>query len=82
MAVDRIENTVDYFVLSECVKELSLARPRRLVETLAEDIAAELLSRFPLEAVEVEVRKYILRDTQFVAVGIRRERPRTVGFHP
>jgi dihydroneopterin aldolase len=73
---DRIENTVDYFVLSEFVKHLSLARPRQLIETLVEEIAAELLARFPLRAVEVELRKFILPDTQFVAVRIRREATR------
>src|SRR5688572_25161735 len=73
---DRIENTVDYFVLNEFVKGLSLARPRRLIETLAEEIATGLLNRFPLRAVEVELRKFILPDTQFVAVRIRRERTR------
>jgi dihydroneopterin aldolase len=78
---DRIENTVDYFALSEFVKTLSLARPRRLIETLAEDIATELLARFPLRAVEVELRKFILPDTKFVAVKIWRERPRSLGFH-
>ena len=70
---DRIENTVDYFVLSGFVQALSLARPRRLIETLAEEIAGELLARYPLQAVEVELRKFVLPDTQFVGVRIRRE---------
>jgi dihydroneopterin aldolase len=70
---DQLENTVDYFVLSECVKALSRARPRQLLETLAEEIAGELLARFPLRSVDVELRKYILPDTAFVAVQIRRE---------
>ena len=70
---DRLENTVDYFVICEVVKALSLARPRLLVETLAGEIADELLARFPLRAVDVELRKYILPDTAYVAVQIRRE---------
>ena len=70
---DAIENTVDYFRVCEEVKALSLARPRRLIETLAGDIAAHLLARFALRAVEVELRKYILADTAFVAVALRRE---------
>lgn len=70
---DRLENTVDYFAAGECIKALSLARPRHLIETLAEEIAGELLARFPLRAVEIELRKYILPDTAFVAVRIRRE---------
>jgi len=79
---ERIENTVDYFAVGEFVKALGAARPRKLIETLAEEIASELLARFPLEGVEVELRKYILRDTQHVAVAIRRERPKPMGFHP
>jgi dihydroneopterin aldolase len=72
---DEIANTVDYFAVCEAIKTFSLARPRRLIETLAEEIAAALLARFPLQAIEVELRKYILPDTAFVAVRIRRERP-------
>jgi len=79
---ERIENAVDYFAVGEFVKSLTAARPRKLIETLAGEIASELLARFPLEAVEVELRKYILRDTQYVAAAIRRERSRPMGFHP
>jgi dihydroneopterin aldolase len=45
-----------------------------LIETLAEEIAGLLMSRYALSSVEVEVRKYILPQTEFVAVKIRRER--------
>lgn len=71
---DDIAQTVDYFTVCEVVKTLSLDHPRRLIETLAEEIATTLLSRFPLAAVEVELRKFILPDTAFVAVRLRRER--------
>ncbi len=71
---DRIENTVDYFSVCQFVKALSLAGPRHLLETLAQDIAERLLVSYPLRAVEVELRKYILPDTEYVAVQLRRER--------
>ena len=71
---DALENTVDYFRVCAELQALSLARPRRLIETLAEDLAALLLARFALRAVEVELRKYILPDTAFVAVKIYRPR--------
>jgi dihydroneopterin aldolase len=71
---DAIESTVDYFHVSQEVKALSLARPRRLIETLAEEIAELLLARFAVGAVEVELRKYILPDTTHVAVALRRVR--------
>jgi dihydroneopterin aldolase len=70
---DRIENTVDYFNVCAVAKEIAAARPRYLLETLAEEIAAGVLEKFPVQALEVELRKYILPDTRFVAVKIHRE---------
>ena len=71
---DEIENTVDYGAVCEAVQHEAAERPRRLIETLAEDVAGLLLTRFPLRAVEVEVRKYVLPGTEYAAVSIRRER--------
>ena len=71
---DALENTVDYFRVCAEVKALALAHPRCLIETLAEDLAALLLTRFALRAVEIELRKYFLSDAAFVAVKIRRPR--------
>lgn len=70
---DRIENTVDYAQV--CLRTVSLAAggARNLIETLAGEIARMLLKDFPLKAVEIELRKYILPETEFVAVKIRRE---------
>jgi 7,8-dihydroneopterin aldolase/epimerase/oxygenase len=70
---DRIENTVDYAEVCAQVRSLAAQRPRNLIETLAEEIAQTLLSDFPLRAVEIELRKYILPETAFVAVKIRRD---------
>src|SRR5438874_617382 len=69
---DRIENTVDYFEVCLAVKAIAGERPRSLIETLAEEIADALLARFALRAVEIELRKFVLPDTAFVAVKIRR----------
>ena len=71
---DRLENTVDYFQVARAVQALAAARPRRLIETLAEEIAMRVLRDFAVRAVEVELRKFILPDTAFVAVRVRRER--------
>jgi dihydroneopterin aldolase len=71
---DDLAKTVDYFAVCETVKALAAGRPRRLIETLAEEIAAAVLSGFAVAAVEVELRKFILPDTAFVAARLRRER--------
>lgn len=69
---DDLARTVDYFAVSQAVKTLAAARPRRLIETLAEEIAALVLRDFAVAAVEVELRKFILPDTAHVAVRLRR----------
>jgi len=72
---DRIENTVDYAAVCEAVKRVAAARPRKLVETLAEETASHLLTEFPIWRVSVEVRKFILPETEYVAIRIDRPLP-------
>ena len=71
---DALENTVDYLSVARAVQALARERPRRLLETLAIEIADLLLARFAIRAVELELCKFILPDTAFVAVRLRRER--------
>ena len=71
---DRLSQTVDYDAVAQLVKAHALAGERTLLETLAEEIAALLLRRFGLAAVEVELRKFFLPDAEFTGVRIRRER--------
>ena len=70
---DELGRTVDYYTLTRRVRQLAGARPRKLLETLAEEICACVLEEFSVRAVEVELRKYILPDTEYVAVRLFRE---------
>lgn len=72
---DRLENTVNYAAVCAVVQALAVARPRRLIETLVGEIAQTILERFPVASVEVELRKYILPDTDYVAVRLARSHP-------
>jgi 7,8-dihydroneopterin aldolase/epimerase/oxygenase len=71
---DDLARTVDYDAAAQAARTLAANGARVLVETLAEDLATMLLLRFPISAVEVELHKFILPDTEFVGVRIRRER--------
>jgi dihydroneopterin aldolase len=71
---DDLSNTVDYATVSQAVRDEAATKPRRLIETLAEDLATLLLGHFPLKAVEIELRKYVLDGAEYAAVCIRRER--------
>jgi dihydroneopterin aldolase len=71
---DSLERTVDYDAASKQIVSLCAERPRRLIETLASEIAEMLVYEFPAARVEVEVRKFILPNTEHVAVRCTRER--------
>lgn len=72
---DDLEKTLDYAALATGIQSLAAERPRRLIETLASDIASHVLACPAAAAVEVTVEKFILPDTDCVAVRMFRERP-------
>ena len=69
---DDLTRTVDYFALTRRLKRLAMERSRKLIETLADEVCACVLAEFPVRSVKVELRKYILADTEFVAVRLER----------
>jgi dihydroneopterin aldolase len=75
---DRLDQTIDYCAVQRVVRGIIEGSHKRLIETLAENVAQELLRSFPmLVAVTVEILKPRPPvDFQFagVAVRIRRER--------
>lgn len=71
---DDLAATVDYAAVSQRVIELVGLRPRRLIETLADEISKIIFEEFLLEWIEVTIRKFILPNTEHVAVTVRREK--------
>lgn len=69
---DEIARTIDYAALAEEIQSLSMARPRHLIETLASDVADLVLGNPLAVSVDVVVEKFILPDTECVAVKVRR----------
>lgn len=70
---DEITRTVDYHAVTLRVSAIAAERPRKLIETLADEIAGILLAKFRLRWIEVTIRKFILPQTEYVSVTIRRE---------
>lgn len=70
---DELENTVDYSEIARLTKEIVGRGQYKLIETLAENLAAELLKRFKVRRVEVEVRKFVFPDSDYVSVTAVRE---------
>jgi FolB domain-containing protein len=76
-AADDISLTIDYFRVAEHIQAFAAERPRKLLETFAEQLAAVLLDRFPIRSLRLEVKKFILPDARHISVEI--ERPRREG---
>ena len=73
-AEDDVTLTVDYFAVAQRIKAVVATRPRQLLETLAEEIAAYLLSDFPIQKLTLEIKKFILPDARHVSVKIERSK--------
>jgi dihydroneopterin aldolase len=71
---DDLAHTVNYSAVCRVVRALAGTGHRQLLETLALEIAGAVLGQFACAAVEVELRKYVLPDTEHVAVRIVRRR--------
>jgi len=71
-ANDDIEATIDYHAVSVAVSKMSAASEWRLIEKLAEDLAAMVLEQFKPSCVRVEIKKFILPDARHVSVRIER----------
>lgn len=65
---DCVERTVDYDCLSKDLSEFVAERPRKLIETLAFECANWMTKKHPVVRAKVRVRKFILPETEFVAV--------------
>ncbi|MGC8783762.1 MAG: dihydroneopterin aldolase [Armatimonadota bacterium] len=74
---DDLSQTVNYSTVAKRVLAVGTENRFRLIETLAEHIAADILQNFPASAVEVTVRKLLPPmkvPAQAVGVKIRRAR--------
>ncbi len=71
---DRIDHTIDYYRVSERLRDVAATGERQLIETLAEDLAAAVIGFDGVCAVTLEVEKFILADCDSVSVVITRAR--------
>lgn len=69
---DAIEATVDYQAVCERLVELAAEGERCLIETLADEMASVVLAEFGARRVRVEIRKFILPQTEWVGVVCER----------
>ncbi len=71
---DDLARAVDYAAVCAEIQRFASGRQDKLLETLADEMAEHLLAKFALRRVELELRKFVLPETRFVAVRIVREK--------
>jgi FolB domain-containing protein len=71
-AMDRLEETIDYFNVAQRLLAFGEGRSWRLIEKLASDIADLVLVEYRPVSVRVEVKKFPIPQAQYVAVRVSR----------
>lgn len=71
---DDLLRTIDYAAVCEELRIFISGREDKLIETLANEMAEHLLRRFELARVDLELRKFVLPETRYVAVRVARTR--------
>lgn len=74
---DDLQHTVDYAAVFASIRGIVEGTPRNLIEAVAEEIAAHILAKYPLQRVEIAVHKPMAPiDGVFHDVCVRIERER------
>jgi dihydroneopterin aldolase len=71
---DEIRRAVDYANVCAEVKKFVEPRRDKLIETMANVLALYLLETLEIRRITIELRKYILPETEYVSVTVTRER--------
>jgi 7,8-dihydroneopterin aldolase/epimerase/oxygenase len=78
-ATDDLGRTIDYYAVTRRLLAFGEGQSWRLIEKVAGDIAALVLTEFRAASVSVEVRKFIIPEARYVAVRLTRAAPRESG---
>ena len=69
---DRLQETIDYHAVARRLSGFGRRRSWKLIETLAVEMAEMILREFKPSRVNIEIKKFILPQTSYVAVRITR----------
>ncbi|SDT96286.1 phosphoglycolate phosphatase/dihydroneopterin aldolase [Verrucomicrobium sp. GAS474] len=73
-AGDDIENTVDYSGAAQMIRAVAASRPRRLLETLAEETATALFALPGIVGLTLQIDKFVLPGADSTSVRIVRRK--------
>ncbi len=70
---DGIADTINYFSVTQRLLNFGSQREWKLIEKLASDIAATVLTEFKPRSVSVEVKKFIIPEARYISVSLIRQ---------
>jgi len=65
---DQLEETIDYAGVAAEVEKVAETSGAHLIEKLVSNIGAALMARFPMQRLEIELRKFILPNARYISV--------------
>ena len=74
---DDLAHTVNYYDLSQLLRKIARRKERKLIETLAADLAQSTFAAFPIPWVDLELKKFILPETRHISFQARFVRPKS-----
>ncbi len=74
---DDLAHTVNYYDLSQLLQQTARQKERKLIETLAADLAQSTFAAFPIPWVDLELKKFILPETRHISFQARFLRPKS-----
>jgi FolB domain-containing protein len=74
---DDLAHTVNYFDLSQLLQKTARQKERKLIETLASDLAQSVFTSFPIPWMDLELKKFILPETRYISFQARFLRPKS-----
>ena len=67
---DLIEDTIDYFTVSQRILKFGEGKSWKLIEKLAADLYEMILADFKPDSVSVEVKKFPIQQARYVSVSL------------
>jgi dihydroneopterin aldolase len=71
-ASDDLSHTIDYYAVSQRLLRFGEGRQWKLIETLAHEITSTIQQEFHPSTLSVEVKKFVIPETAYVAVRVSR----------
>ena len=71
---DQLERTINYADVAAEASKVGGSTSARLIETVIAEIADALMARFPIDRLQIELRKFALPNAGYVSARLDRQR--------